>query len=1020
MKNWLLNLTGYLCLWISPLTANAVVLNGTFDGGFQDWEATGTVTVEGGSAILWGSGTTTGKWETTLSWDFTIPEHGTLEFLYAFEFLGPDRAMEPYFEAYFRDSFQVEVDAGIGGYSIVPLAWDDTLGFQPVAVDLTSFIPGTLSRMVFTLLDEDDERLTRALLKEIRITGNAVPEPATLILLGSGMISLFAIRCFLNRRRIDRGPGFFHTPYRRRRSALVPVSVVMIFGTLSINSGIARGETVEENVNSLIRFTFSSPVFNSRTQILSGKMTVTNISGQDLYAPLKVMVTGVSDVTVRVTNPGEMTPEGIPVFDISGSISDGTLHPGETTLPVTLSFYNPNRVRFRWDQDVWAYVDSQNIAAGPVIDNLCLAPGEDPMICEFDLDDFEIKNPEFERLLRGVLPAKFAQERIRVYLFDDFYETELLQVFIQGQSAMIRNDGTFQAEILLEDGPNTIDVIASNPGGVTTARTLKLSVDTRFPEVRFIDPVPDSLVTEAVQSLRGSVDDMGISQATLILNGTTTTVPVMEARIETPVLLTPGSNLFRLEVSDPAGNRGTANMEVFRVDALEGTIEGRILSSPLKAPLSGATVRITESLSRGMEGTVPQNVSGADGYFRLTGVPSGNLRLFVSKEEYADQEIPLFLSGGETPLFREISLIPKQGKGTLSLTGVVQDSSGVPIAGADVSVSGFPEKSETGPDGVYLLTGLPRTFFSVHVNREDYDPAEISVPGGTYGPSITVLTHSFVLPKTPSPVSFQSPRQGEVIRGSRVTVIGEIRPEFMSKAGEVQVWVNDIPAVLSGGRFVVNHLALIPGFNILRVEVMSPSGFSATETVSVESLPAEGGISLYVSAETGTALLDTVLRAAPLPTGASYGLKVEGPAPMEVTGSGGEYRVLFTEPGVYHLTLTVDDQGEISQDDVAVTIFSKDDLELVLQRRWVSMIQALSAGATDTALEHFTSEAAFRYRKLLNGIGETGAPFFTGLPVIHLVEMKNEMAQARLLKDGLTYYIWFLKDVDGSFKIHRL
>ena len=61
-----------------------------------------------------------------------------------------------------------------------------------------------------------------------------------------------------------------------------------------------------------------------------------------------------------------------------------------------------------------------------------------------------------------------------------------------------------------------------------------------------------------------------------------------------------------------------------------------------------------------------------------------------------------------------------------ALRGVVQDTSGAPVAGATVSVEGTRLSVVTGEDGRYRISGLSARLYSVSVERIGYSPARVS------------------------------------------------------------------------------------------------------------------------------------------------------------------------------------------------------------------------------------------------------------------------------------------------------
>ena len=89
--------------------------------------------------------------------------------------------------------------------------------------------------------------------------------------------------------------------------------------------------------------------FHEDTDILYADVAIRNAGQYLADTPLLVGITNISKPSVRVREPDGVTPEGIPYFDYTDLVADGTLHPGESTGQRVLSFFNPERVQFTYD-----------------------------------------------------------------------------------------------------------------------------------------------------------------------------------------------------------------------------------------------------------------------------------------------------------------------------------------------------------------------------------------------------------------------------------------------------------------------------------------------------------------------------------------------------------------------------------------------------------------------------------------------------------------------------------------------
>ncbi|MBI4715597.1 MAG: hypothetical protein HY760_06650 [Nitrospirae bacterium] len=330
-------------------------------------------------------------------------------------------------------------------------------------------------------------------------------------------------------------------------------------------------------------------------------------------------------------------------------------------------------------------------------------------------------------------------------------------------------------------------------------------------------------------------------------------------------------------------------------------------------------------------------------------------------------------------------------------------------------MASISRSTEKGVDGTYLLPGLPRDPFVLHAGKAGYDPQEVWVAGGDYDPTVSILVHSMVLRESPDAILLRHPAPGEILGGSGM-VVGEFRPDLLDTAREIAVRVNGLPAFVVGNRFMINGLHRVSGPGELTVEVLSPDGMAASETFPVEVILNEEPFFLLPSAESGIVPFRISVRGSPE---VPWTLQVEGPAAPEVTAETGGYAVTFSSPGIYLLEGERVIDGGTARDRIAVAVSDRGEVAPRLQDRWSAMIGALAGGDLDGALENLTAEAAYRYRGLLGGMGEAGARFFSDLPGIVLVGMEGGVARARLSKDDMSYPVWFARDLDGFYRIHR-
>ncbi len=89
--------------------------------------------------------------------------------------------------------------------------------------------------------------------------------------------------------------------------------------------------------------------WHDANNVLYADFGVENIGRYTVDGPVLVGVTNISDPSVRLRDARGTTPEGIPYFDMSSLVADGSLPPGESSSLQTIGFFVPGRAQFTYD-----------------------------------------------------------------------------------------------------------------------------------------------------------------------------------------------------------------------------------------------------------------------------------------------------------------------------------------------------------------------------------------------------------------------------------------------------------------------------------------------------------------------------------------------------------------------------------------------------------------------------------------------------------------------------------------------
>ena len=995
----------FITFYVSP--SNGQAINGDFSNGLFGWDISGDVTISPDGTAILRTGGAEGQYITSLSTDFIITGR-ILTFKYYFDIVGPDKIKYPGYPSFGPDFFQMSLYTDEGKSFDMPLTWNPTYGFVPYSLDVSSIAAGTKVTVSFMLFDEDDGYLSVAGIDDISDPPASTPESGTLLLLGGGLLGLFIYGRYMG------GRGEFCGGFEIR-FIKVMLCIPILFMTQVCSSNVVYGELIETTVAEMTRLDFTAPLFNTRTNILTLEMTATNISDTSIFTPLKVVITGTSTPDVKVANPDGYTPEGLPYFDLTSNISDKELSPGEKMSVKKISFYNPRRVKFRWDQDVVAFIDVHKGEA-PVIDSVCLTAGEAPPLCEFYYEDIGVEDPEYIRLPQGPLPEMYKYEKVRVYAFDN--EGLPITVMINGIEAIFSEEGSYYyCDMELKEGINNISIIVTNNSGLSTTRDLSLNIDSTAPSINVLEPADGTIVTILDQVITGTVDDPYVNYVVLRKDFfSSEDVPVYDRTFRRNVTLSPGHNDISISATDTAGNLANYNFDVIYVYSELGVITGRVYNSILGLPVAGVVITVI-----GDSGDYKTTVSSEDGSYRFEGVRSGDITMLVDKDGYSPERTNIFSPGGVTPFRQDIGLVPVNAPDTFTLTGQVKDTGGSPISEAIVSIRGTSLSGGSDHNGIYIITGIPRESFVAETSKKMYEDTSLNVNAGIYSNNTKILTFDFVLREFVSTIEIISPSDGGYISGDTTLVVGFVR-NGGGDAG-VGVRVNGILAQVYNGYFMANDVPLAEGVNRITAELIDTSGTLLSGSVNVILEQRDKGVVIIHAWEAGIvpAAVSIDIEEPPGVSLVDYSIEVSGPGTTELTSDGPlKYRVFITRPGIYTFKFKgVDSMGNRYEDTYGFTGVIREELEEVLKQIWAKFKYGLIENKIDDAASLVTPETRSRYAEQLFLLGNRLPDVFSSISDIQLISLVDNIAKTRVYDGDITHYIWFMRDIYGQWKINK-
>jgi len=133
-----------------------------------------------------------------------------------------------------------------------------------------------------------------------------------------------------------------------------------------------------------------------------------------------------------------------------------------------------------------------------------------------------------------------------------------------------------------------------------------------------------------------------------------------------------------------------------------GTLTGTVTSAASGTPVAGAQVQVTGPSNRTL-------LTGADGTYRTT-LPTGNYTVTVSSFGFDNGTASVTITEGQTTT-QDFALAPTS---SFTVSGVVSDGDGNPVANATVAIQGTPiPPVTTGVNGAYSFSNVPAGTYTV-------------------------------------------------------------------------------------------------------------------------------------------------------------------------------------------------------------------------------------------------------------------------------------------------------------------
>jgi hypothetical protein len=527
--------------------------------------------------------------------------------------------------------------------------------------------------------------------------------------------------------------------------------------------------------------------------------------------------------------------------------------------------------------------------------------------------------------------------------------------------------------------------------------------------VEITSPENGSVVNARPLIVTGIVSD---PKATVTVNGVT---PSLSGNtLQASVDLAEGQNTITAQAKDQYGQTATDSVTVTLLTM--GTIAGTATDSQTGLPLPSGTVSVTDALS-----VTQTALTGADGTYAISNVASGAFSGGITKDGYASTPISGSMSPGQTvtmnaalnPIYPTIS--------NVAVSGITWDSATI-IWDTDQPADSRVDYGATTSYGNYIsdptLTVAHEVTLSGLALSTTHHFKVTST--NTYGFSSSSGDCTF-LTSGPLVLSIDSPKPEANLSKSEIMVEGTVAQQNGLETGVV---VNGRIAVVAGNRFVANRVPLEEGRNQITAIATDVNGNTETASVTVNVTLPGHYIRLTANIESGIAPLETILSLDTSLDPTRLSVTYTGPADVEfLSTSENEYRVRLNVEGTYFFTAEGTDSAGVSYNDtVALSVLSREALDTLLRGKWEGLKETLSKNDIEQAVNYFVENARETYRYNFELLKDLLPVIAQDMGEIRVDDVYDEVAHYALTsyQDGmeLSFYIKFVKDIDGLWKIY--
>jgi Glucodextranase, domain B/FG-GAP repeat/Carboxypeptidase regulatory-like domain/FG-GAP-like repeat len=298
-------------------------------------------------------------------------------------------------------------------------------------------------------------------------------------------------------------------------------------------------------------------------------------------------------------------------------------------------------------------------------------------------------------------------------------------LLVGGKDTPVAGDGSFSANVSLQNGKNFVEVIAKGSDGRMIKRYLAVSAVTTPLEVTITSPASGATLTTNPVTVQGTVSE---ATSQVLVNGSVATVS--GTSWSAVITLANGQQTIIATATDSYSRSTSTSITVtFNNQPPSGTILGAVTDGN-GSPLPNALIKVTDTAS------VSRNAySDIQGRYSLLNVPTGSFSALYSKSGYIGKSVLGALSANQV-LDLSVQLLPApalQIAITSPLPGSVFHTPQAVVSGtvnndASVTVNGVSAQAANGSFSATTMLTLGNGQITATAQDQYEQTANVSIP----------------------------------------------------------------------------------------------------------------------------------------------------------------------------------------------------------------------------------------------------------------------------------------------------